>query len=126
MLTAGALLGRGYSTALRWAFTSRRDLENAGGDAPIAKTLDCDLGLLPRYLANPRSAGHAALNFETQSLGGRLGIGRNGKVDEIGHGDLPVSELLENFGATASAASLPYPHDRSEAHISRHRHKESI
>jgi hypothetical protein len=66
------------------------------------------------------------VNLETQSLGSLLGIGRNGKVDEIGHASLPVSELLENFGATAPAATLPYTHDRAEAHISRHRHKESM
>jgi hypothetical protein len=119
-------LRRRQAAALRWAFTSKRVLQNAGGNAPIAKTLDRDLGLLARDLANTSSAGHAAVNLETQSLGSLLGIGRNGKVDEIGHASLPVSELLENFGATAPAATLPYTHDRAEAHISRHRHKESM
>ena len=33
-------------------------------------------------------------NLEAQSLGGRLGIGRNGKVDEIGHANLHVSNLV--------------------------------
>ena len=96
------LAGR-RSAVLRWAFTSRRVLQNAGGNAPIAKTLDRDLGLIARYLADPRSAGHAALNFETQSLGGGLGIGRNGKVDEIGHADLPVSNLVRGFRAQLCA-----------------------
>src|SRR5271157_2468486 len=70
-----------------------RTVQNARGNTPIAETFDRDLGLLARDLANPRSAGHAALDFEAQSLGGRLGVGRNGKVDEIDHGDLPVLNL---------------------------------
>ena len=92
------------SAILRRPFTSRRVLQNAGGNAPIAKTLDRDLGLIARYLANSRSAGHAALNFETQSLGGGLGICRNGKVDEIGHADLPVSDLVREFRAQPGRA----------------------
>src|SRR5271169_163507 len=99
-----------------WPRTARRVLQNAGGNAPIAKTLDRDLGLIARYLANPRSTGHAALNFETQSLGGGLGIGRNGKVDEIGHADLPVSNLVREFRAQLCPRPI----------ISRIWHKESI
>jgi hypothetical protein len=68
-----------------WLRTTRRVLKNARRDSQIAKTFDGDFGLLARYLANPRAAGHAAVNLETQSLGGCLGIGRNGKVDKFGH-----------------------------------------
>lgn len=64
--------------------------------------------LLARYLANPRPTGYAAVNFETQSLGGRLGISRNGKVDEIGHADLHVSDLVKNFGRNSVAPEEPY------------------
>jgi hypothetical protein len=39
------------------------------------------------------------VNLETQSLGGRLGIGRNGKVDEIGHANLHVSDLVKESRA---------------------------
>src|SRR6266446_8299450 len=115
-----SLRGR-RSAALRWAFAPRRVLQNTGGNAAVAKTFDRDLGLLAWYLANPRPAGHAALDFETQSLGGRLGIGRNGKVDEIGHADV-IDELRGD--RVGSSAALP--HGRPEAHISRHRHKESM
>src|SRR5271169_5681221 len=81
-----------------WPRTTRRVLQNAGENAPIPKTFERDLGLLARYLTNPRRERHAAVNFEAQSLGGRLGVGRNGKVDEISHADLPVSIWPENFG----------------------------
>jgi hypothetical protein len=37
-----------------------------------------------------------------------LGIGRNGKVDEIGHADLPVSIWSENFGRSSVAPEEPY------------------
>jgi hypothetical protein len=92
------LAGR-RSAVLRWTLTSRHVLQYAGGNAPIAKTLDRDLGLLAPYLANPRPAGYATVNLETQSLGGRLGIGRNGKVDEIGHTNLHVTDLVKEFRA---------------------------
>src|SRR6516162_7910979 len=79
--------------------TARGVLQNARADSPIAQTLDRDLGLLPQHLANPRPAGRAALNLETQSLGSRLGIGRKGKVDEIGRADLRVSKMVREFRA---------------------------
>src|SRR6516165_1516191 len=82
-----------------WARTARGILQNARGNAPIAQTFERDLGLLAWYLANPRPTGHAALNLETESLGGRLGIGRNGKVDEIGHANLHVSNLVRELRA---------------------------
>ena len=75
---------------------------------PITQTFERNLCLLARYLANPRPVGHAAVNFETQSLGGRLGISRNGKVDEIGHADLHVSDLVKNFGRNTVAPEEPY------------------
>ena len=78
-------------------------LQNAREDSPIAQTFERDLGLLARYLANPRPAGHAAVNFKAQSLGGGLGIGRKGKVDEIGHADLHISDLVKNFGRNSVA-----------------------
>jgi hypothetical protein len=43
------------------------------------------------------------VNLETQSLGGCLCIGRNGQVDEIGHADLHVSDLVKNFGRNTVA-----------------------
>jgi hypothetical protein len=43
------------------------------------------------------------VNLETQSLGGRLGIGRNGKVDKIGHANLHVPNLDKNFGRNSVA-----------------------
>ena len=52
------------------------------------------LRLLAWYLADPRPAGDAAMNLAAQSLGSRLGIGRNGKVDEIGHANLHFSNLV--------------------------------
>jgi len=58
---------------------------------PIAKTLDCDLGLVARDLANLRATGHASGDLETQCLGGRLRIRRDRNIDEISHVDLPVS-----------------------------------
>ena len=36
-------------------------------------------------------------------IGGGLGNGRNGKVDEIGHADLPVSILVGKFRAQLCA-----------------------
>jgi hypothetical protein len=45
-----------------------------------------------------------------------LGIGRNGKVDEIGHANLHVSDLVENFGYNTVAPDKPYietPHKES-------------
>ena len=83
-------------------------LQNACRDSPIAQTFDRDLGLLAWYLANPRPTGHAAVNFEAQSLGGRLGIGRNGKITEIGHANLHVSNLVKNFGRNTVAPEKPY------------------
>jgi hypothetical protein len=75
---------------------SGRALKNARGDTPIAKTLDCDLGLVARDLANLRATGHASGDLETQCLGGRLRIRRDRNIDEIGHLDLPVSMLSAN------------------------------
>jgi len=72
------------------------------------QTFERDLGLLAWYLANPRPTGHAAVNFEAQSLGGRLGIGRNGKINEIGHANLHVSNLVKNFGRNTVAPEKPY------------------
>src|SRR5215469_6573674 len=66
-----------------WPRTARGVLQNPRGDSPIAQIFVRDLGLLAWYLTNPRPTGHATVNFEAQSLGGSLGIGRNGKVDEI-------------------------------------------
>src|SRR6202007_63299 len=82
-----------------WPRTARGVLQNARGDSPIAQALERDLGLLAGYLANARPTGHATLNFKTQSLGGRLGIGRKGKGDEIGHADLHVSKMVREFRA---------------------------
>ena len=48
------------------------------------------------------------VNLETQSLGGCLGIGRNGKVDEIGHANLHVSSLVKNVGRNSVAPDNPY------------------
>src|SRR6516165_2826182 len=84
-------------------------LQNARGDPPIAQTFERDLGLLAWYLTNPRPTGHATVNLEAQSLGGRLGIGRNGKVDEIGHANLHVSNLVrECFRPTSSRLKQEY------------------
>jgi hypothetical protein len=66
---------------------------------------------MPCYSAGTplRSAGHAAINFETQSFGGRLGIGMNGKVDEIGHADLPVYDVVDELRGdrVVSSAAIP-------------------
>ena len=34
------------------------------------------------------------MNLEPQSLGGRLAVGGNDNVDEIGHADLTISEVV--------------------------------
>jgi hypothetical protein len=47
------------------------------------------------------------MNLETQGRGGRLGIGRNGKVDEIGHADLPVSKLVRGSRAAKGLPETP-------------------
>jgi hypothetical protein len=89
---------------------SGRALKNARGDTPIAKTLDCDLGLVARDLANLRATGHASGDLETQCLGGRLRIRRDRNIDEISHLDLPVSMLSANsarMGGGRNAARHP-------------------
>ena len=89
---------------------SGRALKNACGDTPIAKTLDCDLGLVARDLANLRATGHASGDLETQCLGGRLRIRRDRNIDEIRHLDLPVSMLSANsarMGGGRNAARHP-------------------
>jgi hypothetical protein len=89
---------------------SARAPKNARGDAPIAKTLDCDLGLVARDLANLRATGHASGDLETQCLGGRLRIRRDRDIDEISHLDLPVSMLSANsarMGGGRYAARRP-------------------
>jgi hypothetical protein len=89
---------------------SGRALKNACGDTPIAKTLDCDLGLVARDLANLRATGHASGDLETQCLGGRLRIRRDRNIDEISHLDLPVSMLSANsarMGGGRNAARHP-------------------
>src|SRR5580692_12390090 len=91
--TANASLCRLRRTALRCGFTSRRVLKDAGGKAPIAQTLDRDLGFVARYLANPRATGDAAVNLQTQCLRGCLRIGRNNNIDEIGHWISPVAKI---------------------------------
>jgi hypothetical protein len=82
--------------------------QNARGNSPIAQTFERDLGFFAWYLADPRSTGHAALDLEAQSFGGGLGIGRYGKVDEIGHANLHVSNLVKNFGRNSVAPDKPY------------------
>ena len=89
---------------------SGRALKNARGDTPIAKALDCDLGLVARDLANLRATGHASGDLETQCLGGRLRIRRDRNIDEISHPDLPVSMLSANsarMGGGRNAARHP-------------------
>jgi hypothetical protein len=89
---------------------SGRALKNARGDTPIAKTLDRDLGLVARDLANLRATGHASGDLETQCLGGRLRIRRDRNIDEISHLDLPVSMLSANsarMGGGRNAARHP-------------------
>jgi hypothetical protein len=84
--------------------------KNARGDTPIAKTLDCDLSLVARDLANLRATGHASGDLETQCLGGRLRIRRDRDIDEISHLDLPVSMLSANsarMGGDRYAARHP-------------------
>src|SRR6516164_8678016 len=63
-------------------------------------------------------AGHTAVNLEAQGLGSCLSIGRNSKVDEIGHANLHVSNLVRDF----SGATIVVP----ETPISGRLHKESI
>ena len=94
---------------LRWTFTSRCVVQNAGGNAPIAKTLDGDLGFFARDLAHPRATGDTALNLEAERLGGRLGIGRDGKVDEIGHGDRPVSDVIDELRGDRVGSNAAVP-----------------
>src|ERR1700720_4224376 len=100
---ANASLCRLRRTALRCGFPSRRGLKDAGGKAPIAQTLDRDLGLVARYLANPRATGDAAVNLETQCLRGCLRIGRNNNIDEIGHWIAPSRKLTPNSGASLTS-----------------------
>ncbi len=97
-----------------------RAVLNAGADAVIAKTLDRDLGLVARHSANPSSMRQAALNLEAQGLGGCLRIGRNSNIDEIGHVDLPVSNVVTKLrhGAAPTAISSPAP-DRAVSGRSR-------
>ena len=83
MLSAEASLLNRRTVVPRYAFIWRRIRQNARGDAPIAQTFERDLGLVARYLADPRPTGHAAVNLEAQSLGGSLGIGRNSKAMRI-------------------------------------------
>jgi hypothetical protein len=71
-----------------------RVLHDTGRNAPIAKTLDCDLGFFACYLANPRTGGDAAMNLEPQSLCGCLAVGGDDNVDEIGHADLTISDIV--------------------------------
>ena len=90
-------------------------LQNAREDSPIAQTFERDLGPLARYLANPRPAGHAAMNLETQRLVGCLGIGRNGKVDEFTHAsvtqyqDACIKNLCEFKREFAKRGRWPEP-----------------
>jgi hypothetical protein len=87
---------------------------------PIAKTLDCDLGLVARDLANLRATGHASGDLETQCLGGRLRIRRDRNIDEISHLDLPVSMLSANSARMAAAGTLlATRRDRASGDISR-------
>lgn len=74
-----------------------RVLHDTGRNAPIAKTLDCDLGFFARYLANPRTRGNAAMNLEPQSLCGCLAVGGDDNVDEIGHADLTIPDVIREL-----------------------------
>jgi hypothetical protein len=65
-----------------------------GGNSPIAQTLDRDFGFVTRYSVNPRAARHAAMNLKPQSLGGCLAMDWNDNVDEIGHADLTISDVV--------------------------------
>jgi hypothetical protein len=94
---------------------SGRALKDARGDTPIAKTLDCDLGLLARDLANLRATGHASGDLETQCLGGRLRIRGDRNIDEIGHLDLPVSMLSANSARMAAGTLLEVDPERATA-----------
>lgn len=103
---------------------SRRAIENARGKAPIAQTLDRDLGLVTRDLANLRAPGHTSVDLETQCLGGRLRIGRNSNVDEISHLDLPVSIVVSELRTYRRRQERCWPPARSR-NISRQCRKES-
>jgi hypothetical protein len=51
----------------------------------------------------------AAVDLEAQSLGGRLRIGRNSNIDEIGHVDLPVSNVVTKLRHAAAPTAMPSP-----------------
>jgi hypothetical protein len=86
-----------------------RVLHDTGRNAPIAKTLDCDLGFFARYLANPRTGGNAAMNPEPQSLCGCLAIGGDDNVDEIGHADLTIPDVIRELPCAIASAATPLP-----------------
>jgi hypothetical protein len=86
----------------------RSIFDDARGNAPIAQAFDRDLGFLARNLPNPGTAGDAAVDFEPQCLGGGSAVGGDGDVDEIGHSDLTISDLLQPRARFASAAMPPF------------------
>jgi hypothetical protein len=84
-----------------------RAIPNASGEAVIAKTLDRDLGLVTRHSANPRPVRNAAVDLEAERLDGRLCIGRNSDIDEIGHVDLPVLNVVTKPRHAAASMAMP-------------------
>ena len=95
------------SAAFQRRSFSMRVLHDAGGDTPIAKTLDCDLGFFARYLANPRTGGNAAMNLEPHSLCGCLAVGGDDNVDEIGHADLTIPDVIRELPCAIASAAIP-------------------
>ena len=95
--TEASSLRNRCSAAFQRRSFSMRVLHDTGRNAPIAKTLDCDLGFFARYLANPRARGDAAMNLEPQSLRGCLAVGGNDNVDEIGHADLTIPDVVREL-----------------------------
>src|SRR5271165_5803818 len=85
-------------------------------------------GLVARNLTNPRPAGHALVDLEAQRLGGRLRIGGNSNIDEIGHGISPSRILTPNSGASLTSDCIAVAHCTiaQRGHISRYWHKNSM
>ena len=76
----------------------RSIFDDARGNAAIAQALDRDLSFFARNFPNPGAAGDAAVDFEPQCLSGGLAVGGDGDVDEIGHLDLTISDVILALG----------------------------